>query len=398
MVATTPAGALRPCHFSAGHRLTSAVVRCLSMRFRRLPIEIESPEEMGYGKIACNLTESSVADMRMSDLGLDLSDLVLAYTDHRGLLELRERIAWEGDGLTSDHVLITAGAAAALFIVASTLLEKGDRIVVARPNYSTNRETPRVLGAEVVELRQTFEDGYRIDPDRLRELVMPGTKLVSLTVPHNPSGTTLSLDELKAIIRLVEERGTWLLIDETYREMAFSKPLPPAASLSDRVISVSSVSKAYGMPGVRIGWIICRDRKLMEGFFAAKEQIALTGSVLDEAAAARCLELKKRLLPPILAKTQENFALVRQWMQAQSLFEWVEPQGGAVCFPRFRPQMKVNVDRFYDVLNKEHKTYVGPGHWFDEDRRHFRIGFGWPEREELRQGLAHITFAAHAAA
>lgn len=374
------------------------MVRCLSMRFRRLPIEIESPEEMGYGKLACNLTESSVADMRLADLNIDLSGHVLSYTDHHGLLVLRERIAWDGDELTSDHVLVTAGAAAALFIVTSVLLDKGDRIVVARPNYSTNRETPRVLGAEVVELRQTFEDGYRIDPDRLKELVTPGTKLVSLTVPHNPSGTTLSLDELKAIVRLVEERGAWLLIDETYREMAYGKPLSPAASLSDRVISVSSVSKAYGMPGVRIGWIICRDKRLMEDFLAAKEQIALTGSVLDEAVAARCLELKSKLLPPILAKTQENFALVRQWILAQSMLEWVEPQGGAVCFPRFRPQMKVNLDRFYEVLNKERGTYVGPGHWFDEDRRHFRIGFGWPGKEELMQGLANITFAAHSAA
>jgi DNA-binding transcriptional MocR family regulator len=135
----------------------------------------------------------------------------------------------------------------------------------------------------------------------------------------------------------------------------------------------------------------------MEEFLAAKEQIALTGSVLDEAVAARCLELKSKLHPPILAKTRENFALVRAWMAKQDLLEWVEPQGGAVCFPRFRPQVKVDIDRFYEILNKDRGTYVGPGHWFDEDRRHFRIGFGWPSREELSQGLANITAAAHAA-
>ncbi len=257
-----------------------------------MAIEIESPEELGYSTIKNNLSESSVSDLKLSDLGLDLQELLLSYPAHRGLPELRERIAAEGAGLKPENVLVTAGAAGALFLIAATLLKPGDRIVVAKPNYSTNLETPRALEAIVVELPLIFEQRYRVDLEEIDKRLTSGTKILSLTVPHNPTGTMMSLDELKNIIRLVESRGALLIFDETYREMAFSQPLPPLATLSDRVISVSSLSKAYGLPGIRIGWLLCRDPKMMELFLAAKEQVSICTSIVDEQLALRCLQKK----------------------------------------------------------------------------------------------------------
>lgn len=190
---------------------------------------------------------------------------------------------------------------------------------------------------------------------------------------------------------LVESHGARLMLDETYRDMAFGEPLPCAAALSERAISVSSLSKTYGLPGIRIGWIACRDKDLMETFLAAKEQIVICNSVVDEEIAYRFLKQKQQRLSEIRRKIAEHFGIVKEWMQAQTHLEWIEPLGGVVCFPRIKESSGIQVDRFYKILNGETKTFVGPGHWFEQDRRYMRIGFGWPGTDELRRGLTHIT-------
>lgn len=362
-----------------------------------MAIEVESPEERGYSTITNNLSESSVSDLRLQDLGLSLDDLLLSYPAHRGLPGLRECVALEAPALSPDDVLVTAGASGALFLVAASLLNPGDRILVAKPNYSTNLETPRVLQADIVELPLRFEEGYRLDLGLLARELQRGAKLVSLTSPHNPSGAMMTLAELQEVVRLVEMHQSWLLFDETYREMAFAEPLPPAASLSPRVISVSSLSKAYGLPGIRIGWLLCRDPELRELFLAAKEQISICTSIVDERIAEECLRQKPSILVRQRQRTLRNFAAMKHWMTRQSFLEWVEPRGGAVCFPRLRADSGVHVDRFYTALLDQFGTAVGPGHWFDEDRRHFRVGFGYPEESEFLRGLQCIEKAAAAA-
>lgn len=367
------------------------------MRYVRMPIEVESPEQMGYANLDCNLTESSFADATIDDLDLDLTGLVVAYTDHVGHPELRARLAADGDGrLTPDDVLVVAGAAAGLFIVATTLLSAGDHLVVARPNYATNIETPRAIGADIDFLDLTFEEGWRVDLDRLAALIRPETAYVSLTCPHNPTGTMMTRAELDAVIDLVESRGTRLLFDETYREMSFPAALPIAATLSDRAISVSSMSKTYGLPGIRIGWVLTRDTELMSRFLAAKEQIFICNSVVDEEIAFQALGRSEDTLPAIRSAIGDRLAIVRDWFAGQDALEWVEPTGGVVCFPRLRADAGIDVERFYAALNGEYKTFVGPGHWFDQPRSYLRIGFGWPPEDELRRGLANISAAVAA--
>ena len=360
-----------------------------------MPIEIESPEELGYDTIRYNLAESSFRDGTLGGfdpLGdLDLRSLVLRYGDHLGNPLLRAHITEEAKELRPVHVTVTPGAAAALFIVATTLLERGDRVVVARPNYATNLETPHAIGAEVATIDLRYEDGYRLDLDRLADLVTPATKYVSLTDPHNPTGTVLTQAELEAIITLVETRGCYLLLDETYRDLRFGPPLPLAADLSDRAVSVSSMSKAYGLPGIRIGWVITRDAHLQERFLAAKEQMLICGSTIDEAIAAHVLGQRDRIWPLIRAQIDSQFAIVKSWIAGHTGVEWVEPGGGVVGFPRLSEH--VDVERFYRSLTDDHATMVGPGHWFDQSRRHFRLGYGWPTADELQAGLAAVDAA-----
>jgi aspartate/methionine/tyrosine aminotransferase len=366
-----------------------------------MPIEEESPEQLGYGRIRHNLAESSVADASLSDLGADLGGLVLQYGDHLGLPELRSEIAADGEGLSPDDVLVTPGAVAALFIVHTTLLEPGDHLIVARPNYATNVETPRAIGADVEYLDLAYEDGWAVDVDRIRAMLRPSTRLVSLTTPHNPTGSTLSRETLDAVIALVEAHGgARLLLDETYREMTFGEALPVAASLSERVISVTSLSKTYGLPGIRVGWLVTRDRALFGRFLAAKEQILISGSLVDETIALAALRRRPAWLPEIRARIDEAFRVTESWLAGNPRFEWVPPRGGVVGFPRIRPEVvtALDVDRFYERLFEDFGTIVGPGHWFEQPRTQFRLGYGWPGLEELRGGLVALDAALDEAA
>jgi aspartate/methionine/tyrosine aminotransferase len=369
------------------------------MHYRRMPIEIESPEQLGYDTITNNLSESSVADRRLSDLAIDVDveHLVLCYGDHLGDPALRDAIAAGGDGLHVDDVIVTPGAAAALFATATSLLQPGDHAVVVRTNYATNLETPRAIGADLDVVDVAYDDAWQLDLDQIEARVRRGvTKLISVTCPHNPTGTMFGLDTLHALVELAERSDTVLLVDETYRDLTHDTPLPMAATLSPRAISVASMSKAYGLPGLRVGWAVSRDPAIAESLLAAKEQMFICGATIDEAIAARVLDARNRILPPILDDVRVRLAIVRDWMSGQDTFEWVEPRGGVVGLVRFREDVDVDTDVFYDVLLRTHGTYVGPGHWFEVDDRHFRLGFGWPTLDELRAGLTSLSAAADA--
>ncbi|AOF93421.1 aminotransferase class I/II-fold pyridoxal phosphate-dependent enzyme [Sinorhizobium sp. RAC02] len=363
------------------------------MKYVRMPIELESPEQLGYDTIHYNLSESSVADRRLGELNLKLDDILLCYGDHRGAPDLRAQIAGTGEGLAADDVLVTAGAAGALFIIATSMLDAGDHIVVVRPNYATNLETPRTIGADMSIVDLTFETGYRLDLAAIEAAIRPETKYVSVTYPHNPTGVMISEDELKALVALVERKGTRLLFDETYREMTSGAMLPVAASLSHRVISVSSLSKTYGIPGIRIGWLITRDTALMETFLAAREQIGISGSMVDEYIAYVALSQRTEWLAFNNARIASAFAIVKDWIASEPLVEWIEPSGGCVCFPRIVPSANIDLAGFHDSLYGRHQAYVGRGSWFEQSDRHFRIGYAWPTEDELRKGLAAISAA-----
>ncbi len=219
------------------------------MHYRRSPIEIESPEQFGYENIKHNLAESSISDALWQDLNINLGDLVLAYGDHYGKPELRELIAADAGSIVQpDDVLLTVGAAAALFIISTSLLRPNDHLLVMHPNYATNIETPRMIGCQIDFLRLTFDNGFKIDVDEIASRITPQTKLVSVTCPHNPTGSMMTADDLRRLVAIVEEKGCYLLVDETYHDMTFGERLPIAASLSPRAISVSSLSKSYGLP------------------------------------------------------------------------------------------------------------------------------------------------------
>jgi aspartate/methionine/tyrosine aminotransferase len=350
------------------------------MHFPRMPIEEESPEQLGYDKIRFNLTESSVRDRTLADLRLDLGELTLAYSDHVGHPGLRALVASRA-----------GGASAALFIVAISLLDAGDHIVVVRPNYATNIETPRALKCAIDYLDLGFDHGFALDLDRLRALVRPNTKLISVTTPHNPTGVALSAEALKQLVTIAEGCGAYVLVDETYREMSFAPKTPVATAFGERVISVASLSKSFGIPGIRLGWIISRDAQLLYRLLCAKEQIGICGSIIDETIGFHAVEQADAWLAENDRALKAAFAVVKAWIAREDRLEWVEPTGGCVCFPRLR-DASADTAGFYARLNAA-GAYVGPGHWFEQPDRYFRIGYGWPTRDELSGGLEAISSA-----
>jgi threonine dehydratase/aspartate/methionine/tyrosine aminotransferase len=362
------------------------------LRYERMPIEIESPEEVGYNSIRYNLSESSITDQRLSDFGLVLPDIPLVYNEHRGSATLRSLIIEGIPELSAADVLITGGAAGALFIISTALLAARDHLVVVRPNYATNLETPRAIGCDLSFLDVAFEQGFKLDIDALRSLLRAETKLISITCPHNPTGVMLTEDELRQVVDLAKQNGSVLVVDETYRDLSLDHTLPLAASLGSHVISVSSLSKAYGVPGIRLGWIISSNPKLQELFLAAKEQISICGSVLHEWIGENILMQRRTLLDATLHKMRRRLRTVEDWMEGEARLEWVRPAGGVVCFPRMREAPPGGTGAFYKRL-MEHGTYVGPGHWFEVPDTYFRLGYGWSSESELELGLRGISHA-----
>jgi aspartate/methionine/tyrosine aminotransferase len=363
------------------------------MQYKRMPIEIESPESLGYQAIECNLAESSVRDVVFREMDINLDDLIIAYGDHTGKPALRKLIASHHTPISDDDVLLTVGAAAALFIVHSSLLTKNDHLIVIRPNYATNIETPRAIGCEISFIDLHFEDNYLLDIEKIRAAIRRNTKLISITTPHNPTGTMISEEQLHVLCRLAGQNSCHLLVDETYRDISFQSPTPLGATLAKNVISISSVSKAYGIPGIRLGWLITRDKSLQHLFLAAKEQIYICNSMVDEEICYQYLSKKEKYFPAIQQEVKANFNLLKSWISAHQYLEWVEPSGGVVCFPRFKKEVSIDIEKFYKILLEDFKTYVGPGHWFEHSKRSFRLGFGWEKQEAFENGLKNLDKA-----
>ena len=360
------------------------------MRWRRMPMEEESPEEFGYEKIKANLAESSMRDRTFKELDAKLDELVLLYGDHRGHRGAREILATEAR-VAADDVLLCAGAAMALCVVHTTLLGPDRHLVVVRPNYATNLETPFAIGCDTTFIDLTFDAGYRIDVDVIARAITPQTRLVSITTPHNPTGVETDEHTLRALVAICEERGCHLLVDQTYQDMTDQAPLPMVAGWSDRCITVGSVSKTYGVPGLRSGWLISTDSSLMTRCLAAKEQIVLTGSMVDEALCFAVLQKRAQWLPGVKEHILGQRAMVQAFMRDEKRLEWVRPTGGVTAFPRVRESVPFDGARFYHTLQHDYGTMVGPGHWFGQPDRCFRLGYGYPTASELSWGLVAIS-------
>lgn len=334
--------------------------------------------------------ESAVKFRKLSELGIDLGEIELRYGHHAGRPDVRALVALEYEGFAAEDVIVTAGGAEAIFSIAAALLRPGDHVIVEHPNYPSTYEVPRGLGAEVSLLTLRFEDEFKPDLERLEALIRPNTKLIVFTHPNNPTGSMMTRRDLDALLRVVESRDLYLLFDETYRHMTFGETLPAAASLSQKAISVSSMSKVYGLPGIRIGWLATRSRVVRDAVLAIREQVTITNTALSEAIAAHVLGQRDIHLEHARRHVARNRDIVFEWMATQPRLEWVPPEGGVVGFPRLLDVASDGeAEDLYRTLAREQQVFIVPGRCFEMESRHFRLGFGGTS-DELQAGLSRI--------
>ncbi|MCJ7624576.1 MAG: aminotransferase class I/II-fold pyridoxal phosphate-dependent enzyme [Anaerolineaceae bacterium] len=356
------------------------------MTFKRM--EIEAWFDAYQFKKEYDIGESGVKFFKLGDLDIDLSSVDLRYGYHLGTPELRELIASFSPGLSASQVGVTTGAGEAIFAVMAALVGPKDHAVIEVPNFPSLYEVPASLNRGYSLFPLAFEEDFRPDIDRLKSLIKPETKLIALTHPNNPTGSVISAKELEAFIELAESIDAYLLVDETYRELSFDEPAPLAAALSPKAISITSMSKAYGIPGIRIGWVAAQE-EIINAVCAVREQITICNSALGEKITLEVLRRKDAFLTEVRKTVLDNYQILKTWMEKRDDLEWVAPQGGVVAFPRLVED--VPADDMCRLLVEKYKAFVVPGFCFQMPR-YFRLGFGGNE-PELRAGLDRLDQA-----
>jgi aspartate/methionine/tyrosine aminotransferase len=352
-----------------------------------------------------DLAESVGPDLMLDEIAdaAGLSGMPLAYGTAPGDPKLRRMIA-QAHGVTADDVVITMGGMHALFLIAFILCGRDGEAVITTPVFPPARDCLRAVGACVKTLPLAFAQRYQPDLARLRALLSPSTRLVSLASPQNPSGVAIPARTLREILAAMADicPQAWLLVDETYREAAYGNDAiaPSALALGSRVVSIASLSKCHGAPGLRLGWAITRDPALREQLVLGKFNTVISCSPVDEALALRVLADRERILAERRRRLAKGLARVAAWIGSNgALAEWVRPDAGALCCVRLKPDAfdEEAVGRFYAAL-AENDVRVACGSWFGAEARVFRLGFGLPPAADLDAGLAALSAALRQAA
>nr|WP_236673691.1 aminotransferase class I/II-fold pyridoxal phosphate-dependent enzyme [Comamonas sp. JC664] len=314
--------------------------------------------------------------------------LTLGYTESTGLPALREEIAALYPGLAPDQVLTFAGAEEALFVLVNVLLGAGDHAVVTWPGYQSLHEVARATGADVTLLRLREEDGWALDLDALRRALRPETRLLVVNFPHNPTGALLDRATFDALCELSRERGIHVLSDEVYRLLEYDArdTLPPVASQAPQGISLGVMSKAFGLAGLRVGWLACRDTDLLRRCAAYKDYTTICNSAPSEVLSLIALRAKAQVLARSRALLAENLALLDAFFARHTdTFRWVRPRAGSVAFPKLLRETPVA--HFTEALREREGVLLLPGDVYDFPGNHFRMGLG---RSNLPEALARL--------
>lgn len=343
-----------------------------------------------------NLCASDVEGMPLEDL-LALADpasralwegLGLGYTESAGHPELREEIAGLYQGVCAEDVLVCAGAEEAVFLLANALVEPGDRAVCVSPAYQSLHEVARAAGAEVLSLELEPAKGWAPDLEVLQAVLVNGVRAVLVNWPHNPTGALLSREAFADVVAMTDAAGATLVADEVYRLLEHDPAdrLPAAVEVSERAVSIGVMSKAFGLAGLRIGWIATRDRALLGRVAALKDYTSICSSAPSEVLALIALRSREAVLGRSRSILEANLPVLGAFMEDQAdRLDWVPPTAGTVAFARLRDGGPV--DRFAEELVVREGVLVLPDTVFGESGDRFRIGFG---RRDMPEGLERL--------
>jgi aspartate/methionine/tyrosine aminotransferase len=328
----------------------------------------------------CPLTANDLLSFepagRRQEILDELLNLGLGYSEAQGTLELRTLLAETYADKGPDNILVTTGAIEANFLLFNVLLEAGDHVVAPYPAYQQLYSVPRALGCEVSLWKVDPERDLRYHIDELKDLVTARTRLIVINSPHNPTGAILSADEMRRVYELAESVGATVLSDEAYRWLDIpggDELSPPMADLCPAGISVGTVSKPFGLPGLRIGWIVASE-DVVARCWGMRDYITLSPGKLNDALA--CLAI--RHLDEIVKRNQAiitaNLAAADAWIAEHAdVVSWRPPRAGLLALLRY--ELDVPSLELADKLAEEYSVMLAPGSAFGYEH-HLRIGIG----------------------
>jgi hypothetical protein len=344
-----------------------------------------------------NLSESGVVPLTPRELlegaGLDtVLDQQLVYTQSNGTTALRTLIANLYANASADNVQVTNGGSEANYVAVWRLIEPGDEVAMLVPNYMQTWGLVRAFGATVREwplIEDRNARRWRPDLDVLAQIVSNRTRLIVICTPNNPTGARLTSEELDTIAGIADRHGAWILSDEVYRGAELDgQDTPTMWGRSDRVIITSGLSKAYGLPGLRIGWI-AGPPSLVASTWSYHDYITISPGALSDRLARVALDPARR--PALLERTRKilrsNLPLIERWLADHTpAFSWIPPEAGAIVYARYN--YRINSTELVTRLRDEKSVLIVPGDHFGMDG-YLRLGFG-ESPDYLRQGLDRL--------
>ncbi len=350
-------------------------------------------------EVEFNLSESGVLPLRVEEIlqgskdSADFLSIGLKYPESDGSDELRDNIAaWYG--ATRDHVLVTNGGSEANFTAVWGLLEKGDHAAVMLPNYLQTWGLSRAWAAKtkgfyLKESRDGSRARWALDVESLHRAVTKKTRLIVVTNPNNPTGGVLNQQEMDEIVRVARKARAWLLVDEIYRGAEVAGPLTPTFWGSyDKVLITSGLSKAFGLPGLRLGWIVAPPKTIAK-LCSYHDYTTLTPTILSDRLARIVMEPGRR--EQVLERTRtiirRNLPLLESWIHSHDdIFSYIPPVAGAITF--FKYKLPISSAALFDRLRKERSVLITPGDHFGVGR-YIRVGYGYDVDYTL-SGLARV--------
>lgn len=368
---------------------------------RLWPFALERWQSVWENQVELNLSESGVHPLRLdealaADELADLAAVSLGYPQTNGTPRLRAAIAALYPGATADNVLVTNGGSEANFVATWALLSPGDEAVVMAPNYMQLDGLVRTIGATVRPLPLVEARGWALDRAALDDLIGPRTRLIAVCNPNNPTGVALSDADRAALVAAADRVGAWLLADEIYRGAERESDVETTTFWGsyDRLLVTGGLSKAYGLPGLRIGWVVA-PRDWADRLWAYHDYTSIAPSALSDRIATVALEPARR--PDILARTRgiirANYPIVAQWAAEAGMFTWTPPAAGAIITLRYGGPGLAGLpsETLAERLRREQSVLVVPGAHFGVEGT-LRLGFG-SDPVTLRAGLNRISAA-----
>ncbi len=359
-----------------------------------VPFELERWQSTWENRVRFNLSESGVHPLTIQELlglagasAMPLLEVRLGYSQSNGTDLLRERIAALYPGASADQVLVTTGSSEANFVTCWRLIEPGDKVAVMMPNYQQTWGLGQNFGAQVRPFQLHEKEGWEPYAEEIRTAIAPGTKLVVVTNPHNPTGHILSDAARKVILERAKEVGAWLLADEVYQGAERDGRTTPSFWGSyDKTIIVNGLSKAYGLPGLRIGWIVAPPALTQEAW-ARHDYTTIGPSGASDHLAAVALDprVRDKLIDRTRRILTANYPVLEAWLKTfGDTFTWHPPQAGAICWVRYR--QAIPGPEIVEKIRAQHGVLLVPGDHFGMPG-FLRFGYG-DDLKHLQEALA----------